>query len=63
MKYLQAAVEQAKALNRQWRLVICVFVYLFADTSGVVFDTRYQMVMSQGGTTERMKEKVRRAQC
>lgn len=31
-----------------------------ADTSGVVFDTRSKMVMWQGGTTERMKEKVRR---
>lgn len=30
------------------------------DTSGVVFDTRSKMVMSQGGTTERMKEKVGR---
>lgn len=30
-----------------------------ADTSGVVFDTRSKMVMWQGGTTERMKEKVR----
>lgn len=30
----------------------------FPDTSGVVFDTRSKMVMSQGGTTERMKEKV-----
>lgn len=30
------------------------------DTSGVVFDTRSKMVMWQGGTTERMKEKVRR---
>ncbi|XP_035997146.1 spermatogenesis-associated serine-rich protein 2 [Fundulus heteroclitus] len=28
------------------------------DTSGVVFDTRSKMVMSQGGTTERMKEKI-----
>ncbi|XP_013871680.1 spermatogenesis-associated serine-rich protein 2 [Austrofundulus limnaeus] len=28
------------------------------DTSGVVFDTRSQMVMSQGGTAERMKEKI-----
>uniref|UniRef100_A0A672YGF9 Uncharacterized protein n=1 Tax=Sphaeramia orbicularis TaxID=375764 RepID=A0A672YGF9_9TELE len=31
------------------------------DTSGVVFDTRSKMVMSQGGTAERMKEKVRNA--
>lgn len=31
----------------------------FPDTSGVVFDTRSKMVMSQGGTAERMKEKVR----
>lgn len=30
------------------------------DMSGVVFDTRSKMVMWQGGTTERMKEKVRR---
>lgn len=30
-----------------------------SDTSGVVFDTRSKMVMSQGGTAERMKEKVR----
>lgn len=30
-----------------------------ADTSGVVFDTRSKMVMCQGGTTERMKDKVR----
>lgn len=29
------------------------------DTSGVVFDTRSKMVMSQGGTADRMKEKVR----
>uniref|UniRef100_H3D4R8 Spermatosis associated serine rich 2 n=1 Tax=Tetraodon nigroviridis TaxID=99883 RepID=H3D4R8_TETNG len=28
------------------------------DTSGVVFDTRSKMVMWQGGTTERMKEKI-----
>ncbi|XP_034092151.1 LOW QUALITY PROTEIN: spermatogenesis-associated serine-rich protein 2 [Gymnodraco acuticeps] len=28
------------------------------DTSGVVFDTRSKMAMSQGGTTERMKEKI-----
>lgn len=33
---------------------------IFPDTSGVVFDTRSKMVMSQGGTAERMKEKVRR---
>lgn len=32
---------------------------IFPDTSGVVFDTRSKMVMSQGGTAERMKEKVR----
>lgn len=29
------------------------------DASGVVFDTHSKMVMSQGGTFERMKEKVR----
>ncbi|CDQ90442.1 unnamed protein product [Oncorhynchus mykiss] len=29
------------------------------DTSGMVFDTNLRMVMSQGGTFERMKEKVR----
>ncbi|XP_035238667.1 spermatogenesis-associated serine-rich protein 2 [Anguilla anguilla] len=28
------------------------------DTSGVVFDTHSKMVMSQGGTYERMKEKI-----
>lgn len=28
------------------------------DTSGVVFDTRSKMAMSQGGTAERMKEKI-----
>lgn len=28
------------------------------DTSGVVFDTRSKMVMSQGGTAEKMKEKI-----
>ncbi|TNM86787.1 hypothetical protein fugu_007017 [Takifugu bimaculatus] len=28
------------------------------DTSGVVFDTRSKMVMCQGGTTERMKDKI-----
>ncbi|XP_068600007.1 spermatogenesis-associated serine-rich protein 2 [Brachionichthys hirsutus] len=28
------------------------------DTCGVVFDTRSKMVMSQGGTAERMKEKI-----
>ncbi|XP_051914059.1 spermatogenesis-associated serine-rich protein 2 isoform X2 [Hippocampus zosterae] len=28
------------------------------DTSGVVFDTRSKMVMSQGGPPERMKEKI-----
>uniref|UniRef100_A0A3P8U0H6 Spermatosis associated serine rich 2 n=1 Tax=Amphiprion percula TaxID=161767 RepID=A0A3P8U0H6_AMPPE len=28
------------------------------NTSGVVFDTRSKMVMSQGGTAERMKEKI-----
>uniref|UniRef100_A0A1A8G1F2 Spermatogenesis associated, serine-rich 2 n=1 Tax=Nothobranchius korthausae TaxID=1143690 RepID=A0A1A8G1F2_9TELE len=28
------------------------------DTSGVVFDTRSKMVMSQGGTAERVKEKI-----
>lgn len=32
---------------------------IFPDTSGVVFDTRSKMVMSQGGTAERMKEKAR----
>lgn len=31
------------------------------DTSGMVFDTNLKMVMSQGGTFERMKEKVRTA--
>ena len=31
----------------------------FPDAAGVVFDTHSKMVMSQGGTTERMKEKVR----
>lgn len=35
------------------------FCYIFPDTSGVVFDTRSKMAMSQGGTAERMKEKVR----
>uniref|UniRef100_A0A8P4GFL1 Spermatogenesis-associated serine-rich protein 2 n=1 Tax=Dicentrarchus labrax TaxID=13489 RepID=A0A8P4GFL1_DICLA len=30
----------------------------FTNTSGVVFDTRSKMVMSQGGTAERMKEKI-----
>lgn len=34
------------------------FFFFFSDTSGVVFDTRSKMVMSQGGTAERMKEKV-----
>uniref|UniRef100_A0A669CLI3 Spermatosis associated serine rich 2 n=1 Tax=Oreochromis niloticus TaxID=8128 RepID=A0A669CLI3_ORENI len=34
------------------------FCYIFPDTSGVVFDTRSKMVMSQGGTAERMKEKI-----
>lgn len=34
------------------------FPFFFPDTSGVVFDTRSKMVMSQGGTAERMKEKV-----
>lgn len=34
------------------------FFFFFPDTSGVVFDTRSKMVMSQGGTAERMKEKV-----
>ncbi|XP_028824371.1 spermatogenesis-associated serine-rich protein 2 [Denticeps clupeoides] len=29
------------------------------DTSGVVFDTHSKMVMSQGGTFERMKEKIK----
>lgn len=29
----------------------------------MVFDTRSKMVMWQGGTTERMKEKVRRLRC
>ncbi|XP_032410576.1 spermatogenesis-associated serine-rich protein 2 [Xiphophorus hellerii] len=28
------------------------------DTSGVVFDTRSKMVMSQGGMTEKMKDKI-----
>lgn len=28
----------------------------------MVFDTRSKMVMSQGGTAERMKEKVRRVE-
>ncbi|KAG7216031.1 hypothetical protein INR49_003553 [Caranx melampygus] len=37
-----------------------VFLEAFGDTSGVVFDTRSKMVMSQGGTAERMKEKRRR---
>uniref|UniRef100_A0A8C1NSM7 Uncharacterized protein n=1 Tax=Cyprinus carpio TaxID=7962 RepID=A0A8C1NSM7_CYPCA len=34
---------------------------LFPDVSGVVFDTHSKMVMSQGGTFENMKEKVRMA--
>ncbi|XP_031700841.1 spermatogenesis-associated serine-rich protein 2 isoform X1 [Anarrhichthys ocellatus] len=34
------------------------FVCFLTDTSGVVFDTRSKMAMSQGGTTERMKEKI-----
>lgn len=33
--------------------VLCV------DVSGVVFDTHSKVVMSQGGTFEKMKEKVR----
>lgn len=37
----------------------CVLLTFFTDTSGVVFDTRSKMVMSQGGTAERMKEKVK----
>lgn len=38
---------------------IYLFIWFSTDTSGVVFDTRSKMVMSQGGTAERMKEKVR----
>lgn len=34
---------------------------LFPDVSGVVFDTHSKMVMSQGGTFEKMKEKVQTA--
>lgn len=34
---------------------------LSPDVSGVVFDTHLKMVMSQGGTFEKMKEKVQRA--
>ena len=37
---------------------VCVCVCCSTDTTGVVFDTRSKMVMWQGGTTERMKEKV-----
>uniref|UniRef100_A0A673CRA0 Spermatogenesis associated serine rich 2 n=1 Tax=Sphaeramia orbicularis TaxID=375764 RepID=A0A673CRA0_9TELE len=39
---------------------VCFFCLFFfsIDTSGVVFDTRSKMVMSQGGTAERMKEKI-----
>uniref|UniRef100_A0A673CTV6 Spermatogenesis associated serine rich 2 n=1 Tax=Sphaeramia orbicularis TaxID=375764 RepID=A0A673CTV6_9TELE len=37
---------------------VYVNVSWFHDTSGVVFDTRSKMVMSQGGTAERMKEKI-----
>uniref|UniRef100_W5M9K4 Spermatogenesis associated serine rich 2 n=1 Tax=Lepisosteus oculatus TaxID=7918 RepID=W5M9K4_LEPOC len=33
-------------------------VFISADTSGVVFDTHSKMVMSQGGTFEKMKEKI-----
>lgn len=33
--------------------------FVFVDVSGVVFDTHSKMVMSQGGTFEKMKEKVR----
>lgn len=41
-----------------WWLSFLLILLFFPDTSGVVFDTRSKMVMSQGGTTERMKEKV-----
>lgn len=46
-----------------WHCAILIWLYLFfapPDTSSVVFDTRSKMAMSQGGTAERMKEKVRR---
>lgn len=46
-----------RSLSKGGRLVI-FYDLLLSDTSGVVFDTRSKMVMSQGGTTERMKEKV-----
>lgn len=51
---LQWFANTISAPDGQWSLV-------FPDTSGVVFDTRSKMAMSQGGTAERMKEKVRRA--
>lgn len=51
----------ANGLAKSWQIMEfdgVFFRLFFPDTSGVVYDTRSNMVMSQGGTTERMKEKV-----
>ncbi|CAG6021822.1 unnamed protein product [Menidia menidia] len=50
----EATVHFAANINLEERKVSV----LFRNTSGVVFDTRSKMVMSQGGTAERMKEKI-----
>lgn len=48
------ATAQAELLTPCFPHVLCLLI----DTSGVEFDTHSKMVMSQGGTFERMKEKV-----
>lgn len=56
MQYSQAAnaTAQTELLTPCFPFVLRLFI----DTSGVEFDTHSKMVMSQGGTFERMKEKV-----
>lgn len=48
------ATAQTELLTACFPFVLCILI----DTSGVEFDTHSKMVMSQGGTFERMKEKV-----
>ncbi|KAJ8369898.1 hypothetical protein SKAU_G00099260 [Synaphobranchus kaupii] len=61
----EAAVSRLSGFQLPALSVIVVFWDLsmakknsHKDTSGVVFDTHSKMVMSQGGTFERMKEKI-----
>ena len=48
-----------RSVSELERLEWPLLCFCFSDTSGVFFDTQSNMVMSQGGTFERMKEKVR----